>query len=453
MSVQNNQALQLPARPLPPHATRNAEMPMPGGDEQMKLIDICARGKSLYEVYLQLPKLASDLENDEALQEHSFSVESTVRALKYRSLTMFELMHSMSPRVIRSIVAGTVAFDDQTGKFNGYDAPNKHSSAHVPGVYVIGLSRYGEEGRFLNITELELVIQAIEKYIAGYYAYVKFQKLATGAWLSDVENDALIHLRHVDEKAGGKESRTPVFIDKDERVPRIEALLETLRCMCDPNLDPTKLVRMIQSPLYVGCSQNLEQRMGTYGTHCLKDINKPLGLTVAIMRKLSLEPKLHVRNVIRTWKPAQLPVAEQLVTCLASSLVYQRGFNSTEAGGTGVRTGPNSEWDCQKNLVHVMSARTIFKQNVRMSLEDLRSRKEFVDELAKIRGTIPQIQATMEECQERLRNLPHGFRWNDTAARLESLLQKLREQLEERKKVLQFWNLINEVQTLAKSLS
>ncbi|RBR25203.1 uncharacterized protein FIESC28_02111 [Fusarium coffeatum] len=453
MSVQNNPALHLPARPLPPRATRTAQMPMAGGDEQMRLIDICARGKSLYELYLQLPKLASDLENDEVLQEHSFSVESTIEAIKYRSWTMFELMHSMSPRVIRSIVAGTVAHDDQTGKFNSYDTPNKHSSANVPGVYVIGLSRYGEDGKFLNIREMELLIRGIEKYIAGYHAYVKFQNLAAGAGLSDAENDALRHLRRVDEKAGGKESRTPVFIDKEERVPRIEALLETLRSMCDPTLDPTKLVRIEQSPLYVGCSQNLEKRMGTYGTNCLKDINKPLGLTVAIMRSLKLPVKLHVRNVIRTWKPSQLPVAEQLVTCLASSLVYQRGFNSTEAGGTGVRIGPNSDWDCQKNLLHVMSTRTIFKQNLGMSLEDLRNRKEFIDELAKIRGTIPQIQATMEECQVQLRNLPVEFRWNTTTARLEQLLQKLRKELEDKKKVLQFWNLISEIQVLARNLS
>ncbi|EKJ68722.1 hypothetical protein FPSE_11100 [Fusarium pseudograminearum CS3096] len=427
---------------LPNHASRSAEMPMPGGDDQMKLVDLCARSNSLYELYLQLPKLAHDLERNPVMRQNNFRVVETVRSLREMSWVVCELLHSMSPRVVESIVKGTFAYDSQR-HIDCYPKPSKYDG-EIPGIYVVGLSRRGEKGRFLNINEMETLIQWLQFYIEGYLAYAKKQY----ADLSSDEEIALKRLKAVDSEAGGNPSPKPVFIEKDEEIPRIRALIDTFKKMCNRSLDATGTVRMLQSPLYVGCSKNLADRMSIYEKNSLKGMNKPLGLTVCIMRKLNKPLKLHVCNVIRIWEPTQLPIAEQLVASLASSLIYQHGFNATEAGGTGPNTITSAS-GIMHNTKMVMSDLKHLATNAKNSIAELEQRKGFVDSLNKIRGSVADIAVTMEQCDRQLRSLPEDFRWNNTLTKLEELVDRLQKEVEQKKEILRFWELMVEIQQLS----
>ncbi|KAL6912767.1 hypothetical protein ACHAPO_007272 [Fusarium lateritium] len=436
---------------LPAHASRSAEMPMPGGDDQMKLIDVCARSSSLYELYLQLPKLAHDLENNQVMKQNNFKVTETVRSLNEMNWAMCELLHSMPPCVVESIIKGTFAYDDQHQRLRCYKMPTKNG-IEIPGIYVVGLSRVGTSGEFLNINEMKILIQCLEQYIEGYFAYAKRETLVgTGTELSFEEKRAIRRLKTIDSYAGGNLTPKPIFIEKPEEVPRIRALIRTFRGMCDSSLDSTGTVRMLQSPLYVGCSKNLADRTAIYEKASLRSLNKPLGLTLCIMRKINKPLLVHVRNVIRIWEPTQLSIAEQLVTSLAGSLVYQHGFNATEAGGTGPNT-IKSPAGIFHNAKVVMSDIKQLATNARDSIAEMERRKGFLESLHKIRGSVADIALTTEECDRQLRSLPEDFRWNDTLSKMEELVDRLQEDMEEKKKILKFWQLMVEIKKITNEI-
>lgn len=448
------QDYQYPVTNFPPAAERTAEMPMLWDEDHLKLINTCTRSESLYELYLQLPRLANDLENNQTLKDNKFSVVDTVNALRNCDWSMCELLHSMAPKVITSIVKNTIAYDNEQRDLPGFEIPNHKNAEEIPGVYVIGISMSKENGCFLNRKEMNLLIEHIEGYIEGYHAYVKYQEnlsekgLAFArTCLSIEERRAHTHMKGIDDKAGGEKTAAPVFITKDEEVPRIQALVKTLKAMCDPSLDPTGRVRMIQSPLYVGCSKNLAERIKVYNRHSLKSINKPLGITLASLKKLGYAYKLHIVCVIRTWKSDQLPLAEQLVTTLAGSLVYQHGFNATEAGGTGFHTVKSLE-SLKENTVYVIYRMQHLLSNVNQSLYDIEIRTRFLDDLAIVEGQVVEIKQTMELCEKELNDLPSGFQWNETLSEIEQLVQDLKKDLKDKQEALRFWNLIQEIQNI-----
>ncbi|KAJ3518718.1 hypothetical protein NM208_g14411 [Fusarium decemcellulare] len=112
----------------------------------------------------------------------------------------------------------------------------------------------------------------------------------------------------------------------------ISELIQSLRRRIT-GLDITKQVRHIQSPLYVGCSNDLRERVLS-SSRQLRTRNRPLCLTVSVLKALNLEVEVVVRVVVRTWEPVQLSLAERLVATLAGSLLCWSGFNTTQAGAT-----------------------------------------------------------------------------------------------------------------------
>ncbi|KAF4446220.1 hypothetical protein F53441_10105 [Fusarium austroafricanum] len=444
-----------------------AEMPMPGGDDQRRLIEAFDNDATFYKLYLQLPKLADELERNDVMKRHAFSVVETVKALrKSNSWSMCELLHSIPHVAVKSIISGTVAHDIENKRFPCYEIPFKNAinKDQIPGVYVVSISRYKDtphgrdnlDGRFLNIKEMKLLINGLRMYIRGYRVHVQFQEdLAAGTVtsvkdLSPADADALDHVKKVDALAKlGNQSADPIFIKKESHVDKTKALIRTLGRMCDTGNDPTENVRMKQTPLYVGCSKDLGKRTQVYNqaNGSVKDINKPLGLTISVLRKLNLDVKVHVRVVLKTWKPDQLAMAEQLVTTLAGSLVFQYGFNATESGGTGPNTVTSGE-SLRLNTEDIMWAKKSMQDNLKNTLGDLNNRQSFLEDLDKVQLEARQIADTIKRCGERLKHLPDNMEWNENLDQLKELLVKLRKDLEEREQTLEFLNLLLDIQEI-----
>ncbi|KAF4415658.1 hypothetical protein FACUT_13218 [Fusarium acutatum] len=438
--------------PLPEPARVTAEMPMPGNEAQMELIDAVSRSESLYELYLRLPRLADDIENNQVLKDNEFDIVNTVRSLRQdESWPMCELLHSMSPKVIKSIIQGTVAYDSHPKQSVGrsllhsdfpcFETPAKGRDPPIPGVYVLALYRKftGHRGEFLNTAEMKILIEDMEEYVKGYRVHAKLRAdiragiCRSESDLSKDDKAAVRHVRGVDYYAASKAStmsdtEPPLFIKDDGDAAEIEALLRTYKAMCRPDLDPTEQVRIRQSPL-------------------VKGINKPLGLTISILRRQNLGVELAIKVVLRTWQSDQLPMAEQLIMTLAGSLVYQHGFNATEGGGTGRKTVGSGE-SLKTNMEYVISRVGFIRDNFGNTVNELEARKRFLDALEGIDDDLTEIIETMTQCKQQLESLPNNMNWDERAHELRELLVSLKKEVDDRREALKFWKLVLKIQLI-----
>ncbi|KAH8734300.1 hypothetical protein BGZ61DRAFT_473044 [Ilyonectria robusta] len=302
-------------------AVPTATMPMPGGKEQIRLLDAFEKSAALLELSLLLPELADSLEADPVMQNRNFSVSRTVNSIRGdedNSSAMVKLLHSMDEGAIKAVVRGTVAHDSFLENAKWFKMPVK-AEGKVPGVYVIGLSRDECQGKFLNIVEMEKLVAGIHKYIEGFKLLETLPRpYSKSTPVLPRERELLEWVNKVDsteDVAPGSLPERARFIEKAGEVPSIEALASMFKGRCNRALDPIGL--------------------GLVG------LNKPLGLTVGVLAALDLPVSLTIQVALRVWRPDHLPLAEQLLATLAGSLVYQSGFNATEAGGTGSSTIKN----------------------------------------------------------------------------------------------------------------
>ncbi|KAM0338191.1 hypothetical protein ACHAPU_011399 [Fusarium lateritium] len=316
---------------------------------QEKLVAECDINSSLFKLSSQLASLVDGLENNVVFQEYDFGVAGSIKAMqKEISWAMMELLQSIPHQAVKSIVRGTVAYDLHHRNFPHYQTPvaSSPSSNKMSGVFVVSLSRYKQtpegcdycNGCFLNAKEMKLVIAGIQMYIRGFQAHVKRDSLGMGnatstSGMSHSEAEAWENLKSVDMHAGAPPSTTgPIFIKQASHINNMVALIHTFEAMCHTVRDETEITKVKQTPLHVGSSMDLAKQIQVHKQQNLQYINKPLGLTLAILRKLKLDCRVNVTIVLRTWKPDHLAIAEKLVVALAGSQVYHDGVDTAAAG-------------------------------------------------------------------------------------------------------------------------
>ncbi|KAF4943824.1 hypothetical protein FSARC_14822 [Fusarium sarcochroum] len=370
-------------------------MPMPGGTLQVEMLEALAKPKSIYEFCSQLPYLSDALKKDPVLQTKKFP-------------RMVLLLHSIDRTALHAIVAGTVAYSAFTGMSTWLKTPDE-MEGKVPGVYVIGLARLGELGRFLNILETLKLIDGLERYIKGARLCKTRQSFGS---MNSAETELVKWVGEVDLFGGSAivsgTIPSPQCIQSDAEFPKIEAVIDMFKRCCNWNLDPTGKVRQIQSPLYVGCSKDLRTRTSAYKRTArggLANVNKPLCLVVNTLEALKLPVDLSVQIAVRTWDGIPLPVAERLVTTVACSFVYQHGFNAIEAGGTGP---PKPDGGVlEKSAELLLGFKDTFRENLANTLIEIEERTEFMDNLANSINRVPDLIQRADDLAQREPQL-HG---------------------------------------------
>ncbi|RBA18434.1 hypothetical protein FPRO05_10729 [Fusarium proliferatum] len=433
---------------VPPPAKRSAEMPMLWDEGHRSLIDACVRHKSLLELFLQLSRLADVLDENQTMKDNDFPVFSTVNALRNYDWTMCELLHSMSVEVVQSIVKNTFAFDVTNSNIKPFRLPSVLHDEKTPGVYVVGIRMKDRDGQFLNINELEVLIRDMKLYVEGYEAYARHDGW-TSANMTVAERRAINMVNAVDSHSGSQrvQSDGPMFIEKDEEVPRIRALINTFEGMCDRSLDPTGRVYISQSPLYVGCSKDLNKRMGVYNNRNVKNINKPLALTICILRKHTRSPELVIGCVLRILRSKQLPMAEQLVCTIAGSLVYQHGFNAVETGGTGYQNLP-TDAGLKDNIKYIICGTQVMISNLKESLGEIDLRRRFLHHLDQVSGEIIRLKEILKRCEDEIQDLPSGVDFDQVLTDISAIVQSVRLNLKDKREALKFWQLMLEIQDI-----
>ncbi|GAB1316793.1 hypothetical protein MFIFM68171_07003 [Madurella fahalii] len=318
------------------------------------------------------PDLIRDLEKHANFQivklEDTLKVLGQVGGLSVAG-DVWDLFHSIPRNVLESIVLGTIAYDDCRTSGNGRVTG---LSGDGPGVYVLGLSIAGRQGEFISAKELRLLLDNLDTYILGY----KFSSSQSSGPQKPPDKAARAAdlVAKVDSAYGAPPTPgKPRFICDDANLEAAQCLYKWLNrtYLSLRQRDPTGEIRMIQSPLYVGCGRNVTNRITDYelchNKTALCSANKFYGLIASLLNFQGLTPKVHIATAIRTWQTGQLPKAEMLVAALAGSYVTHGGFNLREAGqtrDTQIQNWPDHE-------AYVFSAVTYLRDNAMWSIRDL----------------------------------------------------------------------------------
>jgi hypothetical protein len=245
---------------------------------------------------------------------------------------------------------------------------------------------------------MRILVDGVEGYLAGA------RLLSKRAGLTQQERELVDWVRQVDRFDGVRRSQVSnkaVFMSSHPSA--MDAYLDMLKRRRDQleRLDPTEVARPRQGPLYVGCSVNLKARIGQY-TY-LRDVNKPLGLTMTILKAKDIPMNMRHTIAMRVWEEDQLSFAEELINVLADSLVYQSGFNVAEPGAN--TSSGTSEWAAARSAVLGVTAHV--RGNFKEMLEEADRQKRF-------RRMLKELDAAWRERKEQVTQL----RLDDAEARL-----------------------------------
>lgn len=306
------------------------------------------------------------------------AVGGTLIAFDCQPEDFLELLNAIPISVRNSLVLGTIAYDFHDG------AGEKPYAGDYQGVYVVGIAVYRNKirtGEFLNSAEIAKLADAIDEYCVAWDAWKRYRRLSS---MTVTEAAAMRLATRVDEAYRGVNNRNErvLLLDNATQCEKAKLLARKLRARCKVSLDPTRLVYQRQSPLYVGCSSKpVKLRTAQHDPNSgLRGTNPLLALTLSsIKAALDLVPETVVVPVLQTWTEAQLPVGEQLVTGLASSLVYEGGMNIIQGGGKKGINDPIAEH-------HVLGTKSHFVDNAQATLEEFRANAEIRRHLISLRS-------------------------------------------------------------------
>lgn len=301
----------------------------------------------------------------------------------------FTIFQCIPRDMLKSLALGTVAYDyfprGSSSPRGGYKVPKKGGY----GIYVFGLAVKDRQGKWMTATELKVLIQNLERYVEAYDAWsgnddswpVNRRSRILRAFVNDVDN-----------RIGKHDVSGPRYITSDAVKEGMTALISSLqrRVVESLKLDPTGSTQLIQTPLYVGLSTKLADRMPKHDptskkSRALENSNKEHGLVCSLMKVQGLGPQAVSRVVLLLWDKEDLWLWETLVCAIANGLISQDGFNRTECGSRVHSNGPSIDPDAE-DIVKVHH-RYLY-ENSEATLAYLRERRALSDRHQKFQSAI-----------------------------------------------------------------
>lgn len=125
----------------------------------------------------------------------------------------------------------------------------------------------------------------------------------------------------------GAPSDMPRFIDGPRAATNTKFLIKALKLYASFPGPGNEFLR--QAPIMVGCTRTTIQKRTKAHMHAsgLTSTTATWGLTLCLLHAMGHHAEVVVVPVMVTVTNEDLPLAEQLVTALAQSLVEQHGFN------------------------------------------------------------------------------------------------------------------------------
>ncbi|OTB09771.1 hypothetical protein K445DRAFT_28281 [Daldinia sp. EC12] len=358
----------------------DARVPLLSG-RRLEMFKALVEHDNYYELSLMFPTLADDLQRSETDLGVSSHASMQIRRDRTNRRAMCILLHTIPRELLRSLILGTVAFDQlkPTGK-------PVHYAADGPGAYVAAMAIEGRNGKWLSRDEIRELIHKL---------------------LNDPEHAELdAFTRDIDTQYGGRDSEKPNgmrFISDNDAATKVELFVKSLEKRCDPSLPGTDQVYQISSPLYVGCSKNMKDRAVEYQPNTgLKMADKLWGLVCCTLAYMGKHPTIVVVPVIRTWRRPDLPLAEILTTMLGSALATQDGFNAQIPGATIDRSMPSILTTAEQ---YVLALEPHLKDNLDASSREMEKRRRYLENMelvsnfpsAEVENTLGELRGHQQE--------------------------------------------------------
>ncbi|KAK8040206.1 hypothetical protein PG993_008617 [Apiospora rasikravindrae] len=332
---------------------------------------------SYYQLLLLMNKHSALLEKNAANLRFVQAAAGKIQHDRINKRALAMLLLCLPPELLKSIVTGTFAYDVLSSAGTN---PFTYKLDGM-GTYIYGLAIQGRNGHFLNVMEIERLIEALKKYCRCYSR----QKAHGGNPATPQDNALAIWAGGIDSAYGSRPGNTPNklrFIQNDDALKRVNSFVQGLQRRCDAiaNAGKSNAVYLTQAPLGVGCSKNLPHRVPQHNPNDssgLRHSTYTWCLTLCIIKKqLHLDPKTVVLPVLQVWDNTHLAQSEILVSALASSYCFQDGFNVC---GAGSQNGTLSDPELLGIKRYMLSVQSYFGRNTDALLKELLARKEYMD--------------------------------------------------------------------------
>lgn len=341
-----------------------------------ELVQALDEKKSLFEVVLMLGDVVKDLQKvcgDVKLAKTLESFDEEIPRMQ-----MASLLHYVNVKLLRSIVAGTLAYDLYQDPDLGANCQYNENSS--PGTYVVSLSIKGRQGKFLNIKELGKLADRVDEYANGAGLWSRNHK----AWddQDPRHGPAKAFIKEVDSTVGRADpDGTPRFGDNASAIEKLKELARMFRRRAVASLDVQNQgkTNQTQAPVMVGCTaETIGKRTKAHvpqwsevnplypAANSLQSTTKTWGLTVSLLYFMDLKPDIVHVAALPYFDPNDLPRTEMLLTTLARSFVWQDGFNVTQGGGHSDDKWKERGYEEQRNVCH---ARDFLKNNLSATLQ------------------------------------------------------------------------------------
>ncbi|KAK0610935.1 hypothetical protein B0T14DRAFT_570867 [Immersiella caudata] len=374
------------------------EIPMLHGS-RLSLAKTLANNRSYFHLLPSFKELGEELGQEKSLAGDG--LENTRTLLNDMRVTgkLFDLLLLVPKQVLEAMVLGTVAYDHANGLV-GYDRKG-------PGVYVFGISIESRGGKFLTKAEMDKFIDNFESYVEGARHFHGVQSVL---WPPQRLAKFAAVVKEVDRQFSGlKDPPGPRFFSRGSGYSAYNIFLDSMRDRRNAleRLDPTGSVQSIQSPLYVGCSNELETRIAAYdpkhNDSGFGSANNLYALTMSLLSYQGLVPKVHVVAAIRAIEQGTLDSAEILIAGLARSYPRFGGFNACEAGIINQKSFDENFWTNQG--IYVTLTMPFSMYNVELCNNAAQLINDIDTALETVQNASQEIQRLMSKVDEDVKEL------------------------------------------------
>ncbi|KAK7697687.1 hypothetical protein SLS64_013243 [Diaporthe eres] len=438
------------AAQMPPQYTPSAEKPLMEG-MRAKLVRALDENVSLFEIMLMMEDVVEDLS-----QVQGVSIANTLDSFKEGApmMQMVSLLHYVNRKLLRSIVAGTLAYDlFQDPDLGANCQYNDNSSA---GTYVVSLSIQGRQGKFLNIGELRRLAGLVERYAGAVQTWI----LNRQTWNMQDPSDVMKRnfIMKVDNMASRADAGgIPLFGTNRAAVEKCEELVKMFRRRAVTSLDIQNQGQtyQIQAPMMVGCTgETIAKRTKSHypqmtavnplvpAASSLTLTTKTWGLTVSLLYYMGMKPEIVHVAALPFMYSADLPRTEILLTTLARSFVWQDGFNIIQGGGKSDSHSSDRGKAEEKNVCY---ARDFLKSNLSATLQrmqEIRNKIAIIKNLSQVNLDALEAEVTKLQAKESELEL-EVMQLNKVEAEFMKGHERMKEIEKEQDKQIQLWTAWN----------
>ncbi|RDL36328.1 uncharacterized protein BP5553_05680 [Venustampulla echinocandica] len=334
-----------------------------------------------------------------------------------------------------------------------------------PGVYLNTFVVKGT-GKGLNSNQWYDLYQMMNRYLEGQGCVI--DENSTSDMKNNADEAARIEQAYSNKSVdyfremtrSGKRAFTQQRRNQDLRFCRL-----LLNRICH-DLDRSGEISQLQSPTQVGCSQNLASRMGQYSPACgMRNTPQLWALTIKCLAVMKVEVEHISVPILKVWRHDHLPLAETLVTELASSMVEYGGLNPIQPGNTNLREdneifeaqlqafveSTNITDDLEASETQVKLRMELLKSIKEMqSYDPKKDRDENVERIEIMRERKENMSLAMRKATKQLDEDTENI-YKDIAEMVETMAEQ-KAQLDFRLKTIEWLKEVKEKEDLAKGI-